>query len=198
MLRVLIVEDSQDDTALLLNELRRGAWEVTHEQVDTPAAMSAALDKHGWDLIIADYSMPQFSGPAALALAIERASDAPFILISGVVSEETAVLSMKAGADDYLSKGNFARLVPAVERELHQADQRSEARRIEQDLRKRETHLSDALQFAGIGTWHLDISTNTAIWSDEACRIIGFKPEQAAPMRTAAARTTGADAPGSR
>jgi PAS domain S-box-containing protein len=180
-LRVLIVEDSQDDTKLLLQALGRGPWEVVHEQVDTAAAMSAALDKHEWDLIIADYSMPQFSGPAALALAIGRASDLPFILISGVVSEETAVQAMKAGADDYLSKGNFARLVPAVERELNKAKGRRKALRIEQKLLKREAHLADALQLARVGTWHLDISTNTAVWSDEACRIAGFKTGRAAP-----------------
>jgi PAS domain S-box-containing protein len=180
-LRVLIVDDSEDDATLLLQSLRRGAWEVTHERVDTSAAMSAALDKRGWDLIISDYSMPHFSGPAALALAIGRGSDVPFILISGAVSEETAVQAMKAGADEYISKGNLARLVPAVEWELHKADGRREARRIEQQLRKRETHLADALRLAQVGTWHLDIRTNTAVWSDEACRIVGFKAEKAAP-----------------
>ena len=177
-LRVLIVEDSEHDATLLLRELRRGAWEVTHERVDSALGLSAALDKHCWDLIIADYSMPLFSGPAALALAIERASDLPFILISGVVNDETAVLSMKAGADDYLSKGNLSRLVPAVERELRRAAVRRETLRIEQQMRHRETLLTDALEHAGIGTWHLEISTNKAIWSDEARRIIGFKEEQ--------------------
>jgi PAS domain S-box-containing protein len=180
-LRVLIVEDSEDDAMLLLQALRRGAWKVTHERVDTPAAMSAALDKGGWDLIIADYSMPQFSGPAALALAIGRASDLPFILISGAVGEETAVQSMKAGADDYISKGNLARLVHVVERELHKADGLRDARRIEEQLRRRETHLAYALKLAQVGTWHLDMRNSAAVWSDEACRIIGFKVEQSAP-----------------
>jgi PAS domain S-box-containing protein len=180
-LRVLIVEDSEDDAALLAQVLRRGAWTVTYERVETPAAMSAALDRRGWDLIIADYSLPRFSGPAALALALERASDLPFILTSGVVSEETAVQAMKAGADDYFSKGNYARLLPAVERELHTAQARREARLIEQELRKRESHLDGALQLARIGTWHLDIATNTAVWSDEACRIVGFNPECTGP-----------------
>ncbi|MEA2735892.1 MAG: hypothetical protein QOE14_2343 [Humisphaera sp.] len=180
-LRVLIVDDSEDDATLLAKELRRGPWDVTHERVDTADAMSAALDKQGWNLIIADYAMPSFSGPAALALAIARASDVPFILVSGVVSEETAVQAMKAGADDYLSKGSFARLVPAVERELRRADERRDARRIEQQLHKRETNLADALLRAQVGTWHLDISTNTAVWSDEARRILGFNPDQAAP-----------------
>lgn len=180
-LRVLIVEDSEHDAALLLRALRRGAWTVTHERVETRAAMSTALGKHGWDLIVADYSMPQFSGPAALALALEQTSDLPFILMSGVVSEETAVEAMRAGADDYFSKGNFARLVPAVERELRKAEARREARLIEHQSRKRETHLANALQLARVGTWHLDLCTNTAVWSDEAYRIVGFTPGQTAP-----------------
>jgi signal transduction histidine kinase/DNA-binding response OmpR family regulator/HPt (histidine-containing phosphotransfer) domain-containing protein len=180
-LRVLIVEDSEDDAMLVLRELRRGPWQVTHERVETPAAMSTALDTRGWDLIIADYSMPHFSGVAALALAIGRASDLPFILMSGVVGEETAVQAMKAGADDYVSKGNLVRLVPAVERELHKAAGRRKAQRIEQLLRKRETHLADALQLARVGTWHLDITADKAVWSDEACRIVGFNSKNAAP-----------------
>ncbi len=85
---------------------------------------------------------------------------------------------MKAGADDYFSKGNSTRLVPAVEQELHTAEARREARRIEVQLRKREAHLADALQLAHVGTWHLDIGSNTTIWSDEAGRIVGFAPEQ--------------------
>src|ERR1700722_14686655 len=91
-LRVLIVEDFEDDAALLLIELRRGPWDVTHERVDTPQGMAAALDAHPWDLIIADYSMPSFSGPAALAMARQRSADVPFILLSGQIGEEAAVL----------------------------------------------------------------------------------------------------------
>src|SRR5437660_109194 len=104
-LRVLFVEDSQDDALLLRMELQRGGWEVLDTRVDTPAAMAAALDGQLWDLIVADYSMPHFSGPAALAMARECAIDVPFILVSGTMGEETAVNAMKSGADDYLFKG---------------------------------------------------------------------------------------------
>jgi PAS domain S-box-containing protein len=180
-LRVLIVEDSEDDTLLLLQALGRGPWEVVHERVDTPEAMSAAFDKKTWDLIIADYSMPLFSGPAALELAVARASDLPFILVSGVMGEEIAVQAMKAGADDFISKGSFARLVPAVERELNKAEKLREARRIESTLRKREERLAAALQLAQVGTWHLDIRTKTVIWSDEAGRLLGLNSKQPTP-----------------
>ena len=166
-LNVLIVEDSEDDALLLLQELRRGPWQVTYQLVDNPAAMSAALVQGGWDLIIADYAMPQFSGPAALAMAIQHGSKPPFILISGVVGEETAVQAMKAGADDYLSKSNMVRLLPIVERELQNAYETREAKRTETSLRKVETQLTDALQRAKVGTWHLDFGANAASWSAE-------------------------------
>src|SRR5258708_2413402 len=133
-LRVLVVEDLEDDALLLLRELRRGGWQVTHRRVDTADAMTAALDAEPWDIIIADYAMPRFSGPAALALARQRKSELPFILVSGTVGEETAVQAMRAGADDYLFKGNLARLCPAVERELREAEDQRKARRTEHEL----------------------------------------------------------------
>jgi PAS domain S-box-containing protein len=180
-LRTLIVEDSEEDTLLILHALRRGGWEVAHKRVDTAAAMSQALDTQGWDVIIADFSLPQFSGPAALALAVARGSDLPFILISGVVGEEMAVQSMKAGADDYISKNSLARLAPAVDRELQKANERRQARLTDLLHRKREVHLADALHLARVGTWHVDLATDAAVWSDEACRIIGCEGDRGEP-----------------
>ncbi len=167
------MEDCEDDAALLLVELRRGRWDISHERVDTPQRMTDALAAHPWDLIIADYSMPYFSGPAALTMARERAGDIPFILVSGEVGEETAVQAMKAGANDYLFKGDLKRLVPAVERELRDREGRRNAEQIEKELHKGERQLADAQRFAHLGTWHVDVPTNVAVWSEEACRILG-------------------------
>src|SRR5439155_14003468 len=111
-LRVLIVEDSEDDTALLVRELQRG-YDVTYERVDTQPAMFAALDQQIWDIVIADYTLPHFSAFAALALLKARAQDTPFIIVSGTIGEQVAVATMKAGVDDYLIKGHLARLIPA-------------------------------------------------------------------------------------
>ena len=172
-LRVLIVEDCEDDAALLLMELGRGRWDVIHERVDSPQGMAAALKAHSWDLIIADYSMPNFSGLAALAMARQQSADVPFILISGQIGEETAVGAMRAGADDYLFKGDLRRLVPAVVRELQDLEGRRNAEHIERQLHKGERQLADAQRLAHLGTWHLDLRTNIAIWSAEACRILG-------------------------
>ena len=126
-LRVLIVEDSEDDAALLVSELCGGGWAVIHQHVDTPQGMTAALQAQPWDLIVADYTMPDFSGPAALAMARELSQDVPFILVSGQAGEDTAVHAMQAGADDYIFTGNLKRLVPAVERELRDALGRRQA-----------------------------------------------------------------------
>src|SRR5712691_2621631 len=127
-LRVLIAEDSEDDARLLLRELQHAGYQPTHERVDTPAAMTSALDRHAWDLVIGDYSMPAFSGPAALALLRARDPDTPFIFVSGTIGEDVAVEAMKAGAQDFLTKDNLKRLVPAIERELRDASVRRERR----------------------------------------------------------------------
>jgi CheY-like chemotaxis protein len=134
-LRILIVEDSEEDTELLLHELRRAAYDPAFERVDTPAAMSAALEHQNWDIVVADFSMPQFNALAALELLNKKGLDLPFIIVSGTIGEELAVSAMKNGARDYIMKGNLRRLVPAVERELSEAVQRRERKRAEEELR---------------------------------------------------------------
>lgn len=133
-LRVLLVEDSEDDTVLLLRALRTGGFDPAAERVDTAGAMSAALARQTWDVVISDYTMPGFSGSAALKLLQQYELDVPFIIVSGAIGEETAVAAMKAGAHDYVMKRDLARLVPAVERELRDAGVRREHKRIEGQL----------------------------------------------------------------
>jgi PAS domain S-box-containing protein len=135
-LRVLIVEDSEDDALLLVRVLRRSGYDLTYERVDTAAAMRAALDTQTWDVIIADYTMPDFNGLAALALMQEKKLDLPFIIVSGSIGEDIAVAAMKAGAHDYIMKGHLARLIPAVERELREAEVRRARRRAEETLQE--------------------------------------------------------------
>ena len=147
-LRVLIVEDSEDDTQLLLRELRRGGYDPVHERVETAAAMERALAGQEWNMVIADYSIPNFNSMAALALLKERGYDLPFIIVSGTISEETAVATMKAGAHDYLLKGNLKRLLPAIERELREAESRRERRKAEEELRKSQKLKGSIIQSA--------------------------------------------------
>jgi signal transduction histidine kinase len=133
-LRALIVEDSEQDATLLARELRRGGYDLSFDRVETPDAMCAALDKRTWDIVLSDYSMPRFSAPAALALVRERNLDLPFIIISGTIGEETAVESLRAGAHDFMVKGSLARLLPAIGREMREADLRAEKKKIREQL----------------------------------------------------------------
>lgn len=136
-LRVLIVEDSEDDALLLVRELKRGGYETTFERVDTPELMSVA-SKGPWDIVFSDYSMPNFSASAALELFKKADLDSPFIIISGAIGEEAAVELMKAGAHDFVIKGNLARLIPIIKRELRDAVVRRERRKAEERLKESE------------------------------------------------------------
>lgn len=133
-LRVLIVDDSEDDTLLLVRKLKRDGFNPTFERVDTPEAMEDALSKNTWDIILSDYNMPRFDAFAALAILKKSGIDIPFIIVSGAIGEETAVAAMKAGAHDYIMKDNLARLVAAIERELGEAQIRHKKRETEKQL----------------------------------------------------------------
>lgn len=124
-LQVLVIEDSTEDTELLLAELRRGGYDPAYERVQTADALSAALDSGSWDIVLADYSMPGFSGATALRLVRDRGLDIPFLFVSGTIGEDTAVEAMRAGANDYIIKGHLKRLLPAIARELRDAALRS-------------------------------------------------------------------------
>ncbi len=134
LLRVLIVDDSEDDTLLLVRKLKRDGFNPTFERVDTPEAMEDALSKNTWDIILSDYNMPRFDAFAALAILKKSGIDIPFIIVSGAIGEETAVAAMKAGAHDYIMKDNLARLVAAIERELGEAQIRHKKRETEKQL----------------------------------------------------------------
>jgi two-component system, cell cycle sensor histidine kinase and response regulator CckA len=137
-LRVLIVEDSEDDLLLLLRELRRGDYTLDYVRVETAVEMQAALDRQAWDIVIADYTLPRFSAPEALELLQQQQQDLPFIIVSGTIGEDAAVAAMRAGAHDYLLKDNLVRLLPAVARELREARERQKRLDAEQALRESE------------------------------------------------------------
>jgi PAS domain S-box-containing protein len=130
-LRVLVVEDAAEASLLIAAELRRGGLDPVVEHVETADSLQAALDGHNWDVIICDYSMPELTGPVALALFLQSGLDIPFISVSGTVGEETVAEMMKAGAHDYVMKSNLTRLVPAVKRELRAAQERRDRRQAE-------------------------------------------------------------------
>ncbi len=136
-LRLLLVEDSEDDALLLKRLLQRGGYTLTaFERVDTPEAMRAALADQAWDIVITDYSMPRFNGMAALSIFKETGLDIPFFVVSGIIGEDVAVAAMKAGAHDYIMKGNLSRLLPAIQRELEENRVRQARREAEEQVRK--------------------------------------------------------------
>lgn len=139
-LRVLLVEDSENDALLILRELRRGGYEPVSRRVETAAGMEAVLEEGAWDLVISDHSMPAFNSLAALDLVRGKGLvDLPFIIVSGRIGEDAAVSAMKAGAHDYIMKDNLARLNSAIERELGDAEVRRRRREAEAALRDSET-----------------------------------------------------------
>lgn len=173
-LRVLIIEDSEDDTLLMMRELRRGGFDATYTRVETPAAMSAALEKQSWDIIIADYSMPQFGGPAALTLFKEKGLEIPFISVSGTIGEDIAVQMMKAGAHDYVMKDRLARLVPAVKRELREAEGWRERKQMESGL----AHLAAIVESSDDAIIGTTLEGMILSWNKGAERIYGYGAEE--------------------
>jgi signal transduction histidine kinase len=144
-LRVLSVEDTESDFELLLLELRRSGYTPVTRRVQTAEEMSAALDQEEWDVVISDWSMPDFSAPAAMKVLQQKGIDLPFIIISGTVGERTAVEAMRAGAHDFMLKDNLTRLMPAVEREMREAKIRHERWRMQEQLM-----ISDRMASVGV------------------------------------------------
>lgn len=179
-LRVLVVEDSADDTALLLRELRRGGYEPYSEQVETPEAMRQALVDGGrWDVVIADHEMPGFSAPAALGILQEKDLDLPFIIVSGRIGEEMAVEAMRAGAHDYVMKGNLARLCPAIERELKEAEGRRQRRWSEAALEQSEELYRAVVERSTECIFLVDARSKRLLEANEAFRgLLGYTPEE--------------------
>lgn len=167
LLRLLIVEDSEDDALLVLRELRRAGYDVAFERVETAESMAAALRQQTWDLVIADYSLPQFSGVAALELLKSTGLDIPFFIVSGSIGEDLAVAAMKSGANDYMMKGNVKRLIPSIERELRDAEVRRQRREAEDALRDSEARKAAIF----------DSALDSIISMDHEGNIIEFNPQ---------------------
>jgi PAS domain S-box-containing protein len=182
-LRVLIVEDSSTDAKLLVRELRRTVDSVEFECVEERDTMRAALAKGGWDVVTSDWSMPHFSAEAALALVGDMGLDIPFIIVSGTVGEDAAVAAMRAGARDYLIKGNLARLVPAIERELREAEIRAARRRAEAELAQAAVRYRALFESSPLPTLVCDRRSQAFLAVNEAAvRHYGYSREEFARL----------------
>jgi DNA-binding NtrC family response regulator len=172
-LNVLIVEDSDDDAQLMKHEIERGGYDVITERVDRKADMQAALARRTWDIILSDYSMPQFSAMEALATLKATGLDIPFIVISGTIGEETAVAALKAGAHDFFVKAKLARLIPAIDRELRDAETRRSRREAESRYQLLVERLPIIVYLSPV-----DRIQSTTYVSPQIETILGYRPEE--------------------
>lgn len=175
ILRLLIVEDSENDLQLLLREVRRSGYEVVYECVDNAQSMQSALEKTIWDIVISDYSLPRFSAPEALALVKRSEIDLPFIIVSGSVGEENVVSALLAGAKDFITKNNFARLIPAIERELREAEVRRSKKAGDEALRHSELRYRLLFDSNPLPLWVYDLQSLAILAvNDAAVRHYGY------------------------
>src|SRR5439155_12820267 len=177
-LRILLAEDSEADAELIQRELKRGGLAFQSRRVHSEADFRRELDEFQPHLVISDFSMPQFSGRKALAIARESRGDIPFIFISGTIGENVAVDMMKAGADDYVMKNNLARLLPALERELREAEVRRGRSLAEERLHESEAALHRAHLMARIAHVVTGADGSFERWSDTLPQLIGVEPAQ--------------------
>jgi PAS domain S-box-containing protein len=177
-IRVLIVEDSEDDARLAVLALRRGGFAPSYLRVQDAAGLRAALNGAPWDAVLADFSLPRFSGIEALNIFRTSDLDIPFIFVSGAIGEETAVAAMKAGASDYVMKQNLTRLAPAMERELEQALIRAKHKQTLADLKKSHDRYMNLYDFAPVGYVTLAQDGSIAQLNLACASLLGSRREQ--------------------
>ncbi len=173
-LRLLLAEDSEDDARLLLRELRRAGYEVKHTRVDSRDGLHAALVDGSWDIVISDYNMPSFTGMDALEIVRAHSDHVPFIFVSGTIGEDVAVAAMRAGAQDYVMKGNITRLAPAIAREWSDAQRRRAQRDAEEKLRAANELTRAMFHASPLAFVATDLELRVKSWNPAAERIFGW------------------------
>jgi len=177
-LRVLIAEDSPDDVLLLLREIRRGGYDPDYIAVDSAAQFDQALADGEWQVILADYAMPAFTGLDALRRVRDRGLDTPFILISGTIGEELAVEALKQGANDFLMKGRLGRLLPMIRRALNEVEQRREIARVENSLRETYHEMEGLIAASPMAIVAVDREGRVTVWNESAEKLFGWTREE--------------------
>src|SRR5580693_4405803 len=175
-LRILYLEDDPRDAELVQGTLECGGMECDCTRAETQAELVAALRQGGFDLVLADYTLPSFDGLSALQIAQQGWPQLPFIFVSGTLDEEVAIEALKIGATDYVFKTRLARIVPSVQRALREAEERTERRRAQEALRRSEAYLAEAQRLSHTGSFGWDVSRGEVYWSRETFRIYGYQP----------------------
>lgn len=177
-LKLLLIEDSEFDALMVANVLRQSGYEPEYRRVETALGLRTALAEGAWNLVICDYHLPEFSMTEAMEILQQSALDLPFIIVSGGIGEDIAVAAMKAGAHDYLMKGNLARLGPAVTRELREAAERAEHRRVETALRDSELRHRLLWETSTDAVLLCDVQGQIHFANPAVETIFGYKPEE--------------------
>ncbi|PYI84977.1 MAG: hypothetical protein DME26_12155 [Verrucomicrobia bacterium] len=175
-LHVLIVEDSEFDAQLVVGLLKKSGYDVSYERIETAEALKSALATNQWEIILADYNLPNFSAPEALKILQESGRDLPFIIISGGIGEDIAVAAMKAGAHDYLMKGNLSRLPPAVDRELREAANRASQREAKRALLESELRYRLLWETSPDAVIFIDTGSNIHFANPAVKDVFGYPP----------------------
>jgi two-component system cell cycle sensor histidine kinase/response regulator CckA len=179
VLRVLTAEDSEEDALLVERELRKGGFAVKITQVQDEAGMRAALENGTFDLVLSDWSMPNFSALGALEVAKSHGQDVPFIVVTGTVGDEVAVQALRAGAHDYVAKDRLARLVPAVQRELREAESRRARRRAEEEVVKSTERYRAMFAASPLPMWLFDVDSLAFLEVNDAAVVhYGYSREE--------------------
>ncbi len=152
-LKLLLIEDSLDDTKLLIRQIEKSGYELEYTRVETEKQLKGALECEKWDFVISDYSLPNFTGLSAINIIKQLGVDIPIIIVSGAIGEDIAVEAMKAGAHDYIMKDNLARLSPAIERELREVQIREERRQAVNSLRESEQKYHNLFDQSPVGVF---------------------------------------------
>jgi PAS domain S-box-containing protein len=173
-LRVLHLEDDPTDAELIQETLDADGISAEVTRVETESDFITALERGGFDLIFADYTLPSFDGLSALTIARNHSPDIPFIFVSGTLGEEVAIEALKIGATDYVFKTKLVRIVPSVQRALREARERKELRDAECALRRSEAYLAEAQRLSHTGSFGWDLSSGEIYWSRETFRILEY------------------------
>ena len=176
-LRLLIVEDREDDYLLLLDELERGGYRFEYTRVDSEPALRRVLaSNEQWDLAISDYSLPAMTAHDVLPALASLRPGLPCIVMSSTITEEAAVDLLRAGACDFVSKERMARLIPAIERELRESAERRRLRANQAALQNSRDRMLRVFEAVGIGTWESDLRSGTGRWSAVMEQLHGLEP----------------------
>src|SRR6202048_3654076 len=174
-LRILYLEDAPGDAELVQETLASDGIESNVTRVENEADFIESLEQGGFDLILADYTLPSFDGLSALKIARQVCPHVPFIFVSGTLGEEVAIEALKIGATDYVFKTRLSRLVPSVQRALREAEERIELRHAEEALRRSEAYLAEAQRLSRTGSFGWDVSSGELYWSRETFRIFEYE-----------------------